>query len=203
MITLLLKLLENLVKLAERRERLNEKEFTRIVEPTLRDTELVYADFLRIFTQLKQRITRTKRSETLIRFLEEERLRLLPVRIRVRALLETDFRSRGEFSKFELGVWGVVCGGISPSVDTHFSPSRRHNPHALLDMVFHLHHRTFEDNKPRFVGYVQHQVEALHYSWHVASVGFAELQLKVANRSLKAKNANPTLRKYEYKRIGD
>jgi len=121
-IALLLKLLENLTKLAERREQLNEKEFSRYAEPTLRDAELIYRDFLRIFTQLEKRVKRTKRAETWIRFLETERLQLLPVRMRLRALLQEDFRSRGKFSKFELGVWGVVCGGISPVVDTHWYP---------------------------------------------------------------------------------
>ena len=199
MITLLLKLLDSLVKLAERRELLTEKEFCRIVEPTLRDTELIYRDFVRIFTQLEKRVNRTKRSQTLIRFLEEERLNLLPVRMRLRALLKTGFQDRGKFSKFEVGVWGVVSGGISPYMDTHLYPGHSRNPHALLGIVWALHDRALEDSKPTFVRYVRDQIEALHYSWQTVSEGFAELQLQTVNRA----RAVATRPKYEYRRIGD
>jgi hypothetical protein len=134
-----------------------------------------------------------------MRFLEEERLNLLPVRMRLRALLQAGFEDRGKFSKFEVGVWGVVCGGISPFMDTHFSPSRSPNPHALLDIVWRLQDRALEDSKPTFVCYARDQIEALHYSWQTASEGFADLQLQTVNRA----RAVATRPKYEYRRIGD
>ena len=82
MLALVLKLIDNLVKLAEQRDQLSERTFVRFVDPTYRNAGQVYRNFIKALGTLESKLKRAKNMEPLLRFLKAERLELLSVRSR-------------------------------------------------------------------------------------------------------------------------
>lgn len=183
----LLKLLDYSVKLLEQRGRYDERVFDRIVTPAFELGEKVFQDYLQLFQDLRRKVSSRVSPEDLIRFLEEGRLRYLPVRVRLRAILgRPDLWQREEERKLVAGLFGLLCGGLSTYEEQQLDRRRRYiqTGHTLLDLLYRIDElRRETDDRlhvERVVRMVQRQEQAIRAAWGDAAEAYAAIQESVA-----------------------
>ena len=71
------------------RERNREKYFQQFVEPLYKDAEAVVNDYVALFGELIELLKKADSTEDVVAWIELRRLKMLPLRIKIRALLET------------------------------------------------------------------------------------------------------------------
>jgi hypothetical protein len=87
MLELLLKLIEQLTKLVDIREKNRGEYFQRYVQPAYDTAEAIYGDYRSLLLKLREMVGQVANPEPLIIFLKERREELLPARDRLRALV--------------------------------------------------------------------------------------------------------------------
>jgi hypothetical protein len=90
MIDLLLKLLENLQKLAELRSARKRRAFKEMAEPLFDELLDVHKDYMLKFAEARSRVEKNRKNpKPAIKYLEKERRTFEPVRVKLAALAET------------------------------------------------------------------------------------------------------------------
>src|ERR1035438_7533496 len=67
-----------------------EKYFQQFIEPLYKDAEGIMNDYVALFTELIELLKKTDSTEEVVAWIEQRRSKLLPLRIKVRALLDND-----------------------------------------------------------------------------------------------------------------
>src|ERR1019366_6824744 len=115
-----------------------EKYFQQFIEPLYKDAEGIMNDYVALFTELIELLKKTDSTEEVVAWIEQRRSKLLPLRIKVRALLDNDTvdpKKVPEASRlFVKGLWGVMKGGMS-LVEVGNTPMREYGlgDHTVLD----------------------------------------------------------------------
>jgi hypothetical protein len=191
MIDAAVRVADKLILLLTIRERNREKEFEKFVDPLFKDAELVVNDYFSLFRELLTRLGAATSTEDTIRWLEERRLEMLPVRMKLRAFLQTNGRVQAREldqhrSQFERGLWGVMQGGLSLVEEGYVGLEeygfRGH--HTILDIVYELsglqHDQASDelqkDVNDRVATVAQIQLRSIEAAWKDATLGYAQLK---------------------------
>jgi len=181
-LTLGLKLIDYLVKLFEKEGEARKKYLDRVIEPAYRAAEQVYQDYLSMLAEISDLISSGASREAIILHIEKLRIRLLPVRIRLRQLLQNyGFDGVGE-TKFEKGVWGLLRGGYATLEDNHTYRNQYvlYQGHTLLDvlhMIDTFRPRAKADRKV-WADAVNLQRQTIDRAWAQATEGYIEVTSK-------------------------
>src|ERR1035441_5754453 len=90
MVDIALSVVDRLIQLLTIRERNREKYFQQFIEPLYRDAEGIVNDYVSLFGELIELLKNSDSTEDVIAWIEQRRLKMLPLRIKVRALLENN-----------------------------------------------------------------------------------------------------------------
>jgi type II secretory pathway component PulK len=82
--------LDRLIQLLTVDRRNREKYFEQFIEPLYKDAESVMNDYVGLFTELIGLLKKTDSTEEVIEWIEQRRSKMLPMRIKVRALLDNN-----------------------------------------------------------------------------------------------------------------
>jgi hypothetical protein len=177
------RIVDRLIILLEKRNARREHYFTSFVDPVFRDAEVVARDYIALFGTL---IAKLKRRDedilSLIRWIEERRLDLLPIRIKLRALLtQAEFRewSQGDTSrdKFWRGVIGLMKGGLALTEQGHaHTREYGYGDHTVLDLLYIWSQEPLSSNRRRLLVSARAQLKALERAWQDAVEGYADLK---------------------------
>ena len=181
MLDLFGQLISRFIQLAEIKTENRREYFDRYVEPTYQLAEAVYRDYIALLRDLELHIKREKSLEAIVRFLETRRLECLPIRMKLRAIMEE--RKRWEpKNDFELGVWGLMYSSIG-SFDVETRPllggDHVDSGHTILDVmnwiVLSGQQRVcpIRDELLRVVRKIESR---LNLDWQLTVEGYARLQ---------------------------
>lgn len=218
MVELALTLMDYLIKFLQKREDNLDEYFENYVQPAYNAAELVYADYLSLFQIIKNKIEQDEQPIELIKFLEEGRIKYLPIRTRIRAEIfgryESEFNHRDARSsliydginreiptwnslpEFERGILGILMGGLSPFEDAHhISTPYSYGSHTLLDILYAFSSYAIKgEKKERYLRVINKQLSALKAAWEDVVSGYVKYKILVTPMPAKIKH---------YKRQGD
>ena len=147
MVDLGLRLIEYLIAFTEQRQKDEGAFFDRYVQPAYTAAEIVYRDYVAIFSGGRDVLAQGASFEEFIEYLTKAREAQLPVRMQLRAVLdERLFEALGNRAgEFEDGIFRLLCAGINfsetgsyetvPSVLGNIGYLRGQRPHTLLDFI--------------------------------------------------------------------
>jgi hypothetical protein len=177
-------IVDRLIQLATVRERNREKYFNNFIEPLYRDGEQIASDYMGLLAELTYRITQADDWREIIKWLEEKRATLQPLRMKVRALIadgimaREDKRSNRSVALFKKGLWGLMKGGVSAVEDGHaLTKEYGFGDHTVLDLLYQTRVAAFH---PRFREVLtmraQRQKEAIEKAWQDVVTAYAEIR---------------------------
>jgi hypothetical protein len=188
MLELLLKLIEQLTKLVDIREKNREEYFQRYVQPTYVTAEAIYSDYRSLLRKLRGMLVQRRSSKAIIDFLEERREELLPARDRLRALV-VQRSNEGRLTRFEAGVLGVMTGASTATDRPHFRTvtynendgAIRALPagHTVLDLLQSMKaegSRSSAHSRQFMLKMVDLKMDGIEEAWRNVTSGYAELQ---------------------------
>jgi hypothetical protein len=207
-----LKLIDYFVKLVDRRHESKRRYFERYAKPAFEAAQIVFEDYLKLLHSIKRKVETGKDIEEIIRYLEDGRIKYLPLRMKLRAaifpkLLEAS-ESRYSFdtdaarptprwlnteglSLFERGIAGVMRGGLAPFEDgyfflDHYSEMARElsggGRHTVLDLLYIMSDSSIEDRRGNVIERVNDQIKAIMLAWEDVVTGYAEIERQVLNK---------------------
>lgn len=147
MVDLALRLIDYLIAFTEQREKDEAAFFDRYVQPAYNAAEIVYRDYVGIFSGGRDVLSRGATLEEFIDYLTKSRDAQLPVRMQLRAVLdERLFAALGnEAGEFEDGIFRMLCAGMNfsdtgryntfPSAIGDLQSLSGQRPHTLLDYI--------------------------------------------------------------------
>jgi hypothetical protein len=107
---------------------------------------------------------------------------MLPLRIKVRALLESNTfdpeKAPEAYRLFVQGLWGVMKGGLSLVEDGH-TPMREYGwgDHTVLDLLKGMSQMSPASRyRERYIKNARHQLLAVETAWKDAAQGYAVLK---------------------------
>jgi hypothetical protein len=187
MLDILLKLLDNVVKLVGIREKNHQDYFQRYVQPTFELAESVYRDYRLLLRDVRELVQRGGESAMIVRLLKDRREEFLPIRRRIEALVERRVRERGS-SQFEAGILAMLTGAVSAVNSGHlltceYVPRSRSilpevRGHTLLDLLEILEHpggARIVDVPRRLLQAVDQKQYVIEQAWQLVVRGYAEL----------------------------
>lgn len=187
MVELLLKLIEQLTKLVDIREKNRREYFHLYVQPTYDTAEAIYRDYRSLLHELREMVDHAGDSEPIIGFLQERREELLPARDRLRALVAHRVQE-GRGTRFEAGVLGLMTGAVTGVDMPYFHTvsygevdgSIRSQPgrHTVLDILQRLKSRDdhdFSSGRQRLRRAVDSKMDAIEQAWQNVVRGYADL----------------------------
>jgi hypothetical protein len=184
MVDVALSVVDRLIQLLTVRERNREKYFQQFIEPLYKDAEGIANDYVALFGELIDLLKNADSTEEVIAWIERRRLKMLPLRMKVRALLENKSVDPDKvpeaYRLFVQGLWGVMKGGISLVEDGH-TPMREYGwgDHTVLDLL-----KIFSQMSPasyyreRYIKNARHQLLAIETAWKDVVKGYAALKRK-------------------------
>ena len=111
----------------------------------------------------------------IIRKIEDGRVKYLPVRIKLRAiLLFGTNRSPDDLSQFERGIWRVLRGGLSTFEQGEQNPMLEYGEHTLLDVLYTV--AGGFSSRDTCLRYVERQIKTITSGWEEVTAGYAEWQ---------------------------
>jgi hypothetical protein len=179
-----LSIVDRLIQLLTVRERNREKYFNQFIEPLYKDAEGIVNDYVALFGELIELLKKADSTEEVVAWIEQRRLKMLPLRIKVRALLENHTLDPEKVPEahglFVQGLWGVMKGGIS-LVEDGPTPMWEYGwgDHTVLDLL-----KAFSQMSPasryreRYIRNARHQLLAIETAWKDAAKGYAVLKRK-------------------------
>jgi hypothetical protein len=177
------KIIDRLIQLLEKRQARREHYFTAFVDPVFHDAEEVAKDYIGLFGQVIAKLgSKDEDISGLIKWLEERRLDRLPVRIKLRALVNhARFRewsvSEASRDKFQRGVLALMQGGLSLTEEGHlFLPEYGYMGHTILDLLYHWAQKPLSLNRNRYLADTRRQLEAVERAWKDVVEGYAEIK---------------------------
>jgi hypothetical protein len=178
MIDASLSLLDKLIGLLTIRQTRKQDYFDRFIEPIFQDAELIVKDYVGLFAELIAKLERGDSVSDVTRWIEDRRLLLLPVRIKIRALLkEGAIGVRNPMDSFEQGLWGVMKGGIS-LVETGHAQLREYGfgDHTVLDLLKRLRGEPASEARRILIRNAKAQLRCVELAWMDAVRGYATLK---------------------------
>ena len=141
-------------------------------------------DYVTLVGELIERLRDADSTEEVIAWIEQRRLKMLPLRIKVRALLENNTvdpeKVPEAYKLFVQGIWGVMKGGLSLVEDGH-TPMREYGwgDHTVLDLLKILSRMSpASQYRERYIKNARHQLLAIETAWKDAAKGYAVLKRK-------------------------
>jgi hypothetical protein len=186
MLELLLKLIDQLRKLADKKEMDRQKYFDLYVRPAYEASKAIYTDYRSILLELRGLVDKADDPEPIVDFLEKRREALLPARDSLRALVALRI-AEGRGTRFEAGVLGLMAGART-AVDARYLDvldyeeggyiRARVGPHAVRDVVRIVKARRgdFLSSKPEIRNAVDYELTAIERAWQYVVAGYVELQ---------------------------
>jgi hypothetical protein len=189
-------LLDHLVRLSRSREESKRKLFLEFIEPMYRDVEKIAQDYIELFNELINHLQEEENVTELIKWIEERRVKLHPLRIKTRSLL-VEFpelrHQSAERSKvpalllFRRSIWGLMKGGLSLVEEGHADLHEYGwGNHTVLDFLYNLPRRypsprvtyaqAFTDSKPRLIVLARGQLECVKQAWKDTTIAYARLK---------------------------
>lgn len=178
MIDATLSLLDKLIELLNIRQTNKEKYFAAVVEPMFQDAELIVKDYVSLFGDLIAKLEKGADVSEVTRWIEERRLSLLPVRIKVRTLIEEGaIKQEHPMSMFEQGIWGLLKGGISLVEEGH-APLREYGfgGHTVLDLLRRSSKEPLAKRREVFTRSAKAQLACVQAAWKDVVRGYAKLR---------------------------
>jgi len=177
----------------------------------------VFSDYLNILHTVKKKIRKGSQKRDVIEYLEDGRIRYLPLRRQLYAEVKLRWELNAEYirnlPKFEKGLLGILMGGLSPFATEYKYRTPYHSGHTLLDLIMRLrdaHLFTKEDyeehkkklygdkftkfDKEVYCGLVDEQIKAIEHAWQDVVDGYAEYKAMVAAKPLRVKKNYKTER---------
>ncbi|MGO9094077.1 MAG: hypothetical protein ACLQGV_02545 [Bryobacteraceae bacterium] len=182
MVDIGLSIVDRLIQLLTVRERNREKYFQEFIEPLYKDAEGIVNDYVVLFGELIELLKTADSTEEVVAWIEQRRLKMLPLRIKVRALLQNNTVDPDKvpeaYQLFVQGLWGVMKGGVSLVEDGH-TPMREYGwgDHTVLDLL-----KIFSQMSPasryreRYISNARRQLLAIETAWKDAANGYAVLK---------------------------
>jgi len=139
-------------------------------------------DYVGLFGELIELLKTSESTEEVIAWIEQRRLKMLPLRIKVRALLQNNTidpeKAPEAYRLFAQGLWGVMKGGVSLAEDGH-TPMWEYGcgDHTVLDLL-----KIFSQMSPasryreRYLKNARRQLLAIETAWKDAAKGYALLK---------------------------
>jgi len=184
MVDIGLSVLDRLIQLLTVRERNREKYFQQFIDPLYKDAEGIVNDYVGLFGELIELLTNADSTEEVVAWIEQRRLKMLPLRIKVRALLENNAVDSEKvpeaYRLFVQGLWGVMKGGISLVEEGH-TPMREYGwgDHTVLDLLKSFSQRSPASHyRERYIRSARRQLLAIEAAWKDATKGYAVLKRK-------------------------
>ena len=182
MVDIALSVVDRLIQLLTVRERNREKYFQQFIEPLYRDAEGIVNDYVSLFGELIELLKNSDSTEDVIAWIEQRRLKMLPLRIKERALLENNAvdpeRVPEAYRMFVQGLWGVMKGGIS-LVEKGHTPMGEYGcgDHTVLDLLTIFHQMSPASRyRERYIKNARRQLLAIETAWKDAAKGYAVLK---------------------------
>ena len=186
MLELMLRLIDYLVKLSERRESVSATLFDRVVAPTYQVAEAITQHYLVIFAELRGMVESKATREELATYIERKRLEYLPARMRLRELLAQNepWQALQSKDKFVSGIYGVMCGGLGTYEDQQFDIQYVKTSHTLLDLIYHIRRGSDTFLNHRLIELIDHQETIVKKAWSDVAVGYNAMmtQLTTSNQ---------------------
>jgi len=173
------KIADKLIQLLSLRERNREKYFENFVEPLFHDAEIVFKDYIALITELIRRLNEEDDVSAVITWLEERRLELLPVRIKLRSMVARGIgiRRDGIGHLFEHGIVCLMRGGLSIVEEGYMPQDYSRLPvHTALDLLYGMSHQPLAAHRGMYIGQAEQQLEYLERAWRQVTDGYSELR---------------------------
>jgi len=187
MIELAFTLTDYLIKFFQKREDNADEYFERYISPDYEAAEKVYSDYLSIMNEIKKKIEQHENPLEIIKFLEEGRLKYLPIRMRLRAEITSRFEyvyygdgvrytNLDKLPDFERGILGILMGGLAPFEDKSSISTPYYNSHALLDVLYRFSSFVIsgQTDERNLIYTIDEQISALNRAWSDVVKGYAE-----------------------------
>lgn len=177
-----LRLLDKFIELLNVRREGKQDYFDAVVEPMFEDAELIAKDYIALFGELITRLKEGHEVLEVIRWIEERRLELLPVRIKVRALME-EGGVEPSVDRFEQGILGLLKGGIS-LIEVGHAPLKEYGfgNHTVLDILKRCSNEPLEGRRGLFLRLATAQLNCIQSAWKDAVKGYGELRRRAHPR---------------------
>ena len=203
-----LKLIDYFVKLIDRRGESKGQYFEQFVKPAFKAAQTVFEDYLNLLHSIKRKIETGNDIEEIIRYLEDGRIKYLPLRMKLRATIYPRLlnasESRGPMiadaarptprwlgteglTVFERGIAGVMRGGLAPFEDGYFfldkySEMARElsggGQHTVLDLLYIMSNSSIEDRRSDVIRRVDDQIRAIEMAREDVVTGYTEIEHK-------------------------
>jgi hypothetical protein len=177
-------IVDRLIQLLTVRERNREKYFHTFIEPLYKDAEGIMNDYIALLGELIELLETADPIESVAVWIEQRRLKMLPLRDKVRALLENRAidpdRVPEAYESFVRGLWGVMKGGVSLIEGGH-APMHEYGwgDHTVVDLL-----RIFAGSelspasrhRRRCIQSARQQLRAIQTAWKDVVRGYAVLK---------------------------
>ena len=145
----------------------------------------VYKDYINLLSNLRQKVLRARKPEPLMKFLEERRRELLPLRKKLKAVVSEHLK-RNPTSKFEAGIIGLMNGSVTVfdrryfriyQFDAEQRIVRAHRgSHTVLDLLTKLKRHEGESVasiRDQLLESIDNTIRCLDITWEDISEGYA------------------------------
>jgi hypothetical protein len=178
MLDVILKLLDKFIKLGEVREANAQRYFDRYVTPLYLAAEIIYKDYSALLRDVRRRIETGRKTLPLIQFLERRRLKELPNRMKIRAILRKT--PQRNWTWFEQGILGLIHGCVSDfDIYQSIYPLEHRKDHTVYNLIHFIEQKGYEDlalYRPSLLERVDHQIAGIDKAWEFVCQGYANLQ---------------------------
>lgn len=185
MVDAAVKIVDRLIQLLSLQERNREKYFQNFVDPLFHDAELVVHDYIALFRELISQLEKGDSVSEIVKWLEERRLELLPVRIKLRAFLthmsyDRQRKLEASMDRFQKGIWGLMKGGLSLVEEGHSQLSEYGwQDHTVLDLLYLWSQQPIAENRSRYIANAKAQLACIEEAWKDVSEGYARLKISL------------------------
>jgi len=145
----------------------------------------VYKDYIDLLSNLRQKVLRARKPNTLIRFLEQRRREVLPLRKKLNAVVSKHLE-RNPTSKFDAGILGLMNGSVTVFDKRYFriygfDAERRiirahKGRHTVLDLLNKLKQhegKSVASIRDQLLESIDNTMRCLDITWEDISQGYA------------------------------
>jgi hypothetical protein len=149
MLEIALSLFDYFIKLVEKKEGNIDEYFDIYVKPAFEIAQNIFSDYTTLLHTVKKKIQKGSNKRDIIEFLEDGRIKYLPLRRQLYVEVQDRWNNGHDFDrlpKFEKGLLGILMGGLSPfeygDYDERYHRYSYHTPynggHTLLDLIISI-----------------------------------------------------------------
>jgi len=174
-----------LVKLASDLFESRSTERKKYVEALYDCASAVYKDYIDLLSDLRQKVLRARKPEPLIRYLEQRRREILPLRKKLNAVVSKHLE-RNPASKFDAGILGLMTGSVTVfdkryfriyNFDSERRIVRAHKGrHTVLDLLNKLKRhggKSIVSIREQLLESIDNKIRCLDITWEDISQGYA------------------------------